>query len=115
VESSVPALSDLQNKVSPGTLGHVAELYVIQKLLLLGWEVYHSISPNCPADVVVRRGERCSFADIKFVRQWPPSANVYKRLRSEECDLVFMVTDWWEIKILFCDGEIVKLEDWDAA
>ncbi len=54
-----------QNPICPGTYGAISELSVANHLMMAGWHVYRSLSPNAPADLVAIKDEKIMVIEVK--------------------------------------------------
>jgi hypothetical protein len=73
--------------LSKGTLGAVNEIRVALYMMILGWQLFRSISPNDSVDLVAIKGRTVLKVQVKasFHGQ-------YKHLRSGNNDLLAIVT-----------------------
>lgn len=63
--------------ISSGTLGAIGELQVATDLLSKGYEVFRAVSPNCSADMVIRRDGRLFVVEVKTGRRGTSGRPVY--------------------------------------
>ena len=82
--------SSLRN-IPTGTVGAISELRVATDLLGKGYNVFRSISPSCPCDIVVLRGSQLLRIEVKTAYRGT-SGKLYKAsIRNSGFDILAQV------------------------
>lgn len=64
-------------RLSPQTAGSAAELLACADLMFRGWHVYRAQSPNCPADLIIWRGDRIIRVEVRTARREATGSLLY--------------------------------------
>lgn len=85
-------------KLSSHTIGCIGEMLVCADLMQKGWDVYRSISPHAPVDLMARRDRKTVAVEVRSGRKKLDGRVVFgKPLREKS---------WEVIAVVLPDGEI---------
>jgi Holliday junction resolvase len=91
------------SSISKGTIGAINELRIAVNLMSLGWNVFRSLSPNGPADLIAVKGRTMLRVQVKS------SLNgQYTNLRQGNNDLLAIVNAG-EIRYRAASKKVAKL------
>jgi len=76
-----------------GTTGAISELRVSADLLYKGYSVFRALSPNCPCDLAILKGDKLLKIEVKTTCYSPSGAVVYPKPKNDCYDILALVLD----------------------